>query len=91
MSVSSASTIAAMQAIHVPADGDIVEVAGYYVPLDGGGGIFQFFVPNANDQDASRISTVTSRSHVPQSRTSAWNGSSSWSTRTRGTSERSRL
>src|SRR2546427_7962780 len=42
MSVSNAATIAAMQAIASPSDGDVVEVAGYASTDDGGGGTFVF-------------------------------------------------
>jgi hypothetical protein len=51
MSVSSAGTIAAMQAVLSPSAGDVVEVAGHMSSDDGGGGTFFF--------DTTRITNAT--------------------------------
>jgi hypothetical protein len=54
MSVFSAATIALMQSIRSPAEGDVVEVAGYASLDDGGGGTFFF--------DTTQITGATVRS-----------------------------
>ncbi|MFC6982036.1 hypothetical protein [Streptomyces cirratus] len=42
MTVSSQASITAMQAVTSPKPGDVIEVAGYQTPHDGGGGTFFF-------------------------------------------------
>lgn len=60
----SIDTILALQDIARAEPGQIIEVAGYYAPIDGGGGAFRFRAPKAGDQNALTISAVTLRSHA---------------------------